>query len=75
MSALTSLTASSIAILATFPIVEWKVKIAPMFTTEGLEEETFAAAAAAAADTPKNTTQQITQHKFISISNEIALKF
>jgi hypothetical protein len=35
--AFTSLTASWIAILATLPIVDSKVKIAPIFTTAGLE--------------------------------------
>lgn len=38
--AFTSLTASSIAILATLPIVELSVKIAPTLTTTG-REETF----------------------------------
>ena len=36
--ALISLTASSMASLATLPMVESKVKIAPTFTTTGLEE-------------------------------------
>lgn len=36
--ALISLTASSMASLATLPIVESKVNIAPTFTTTGLEE-------------------------------------
>lgn len=38
---LTSLTACSIASLATLPMEESKVKIAPIFTKEGLENETF----------------------------------
>jgi hypothetical protein len=36
---LTSFTASSIAILATLPMVELNVKIAPIFTLAGLEEK------------------------------------
>jgi hypothetical protein len=39
-SALTSETAASIATLATLPITELKVKIAPMFTTAGLWQYT-----------------------------------
>jgi hypothetical protein len=35
---LTSFTASSMAILATLPMVEFNVKTAPIFTTAGLEE-------------------------------------
>ena len=69
MLAFTSFTASSMAILATFPIVESKVKIAPMFTTAGLEYETFAAATYGDTDTPRkgsNTTEQRIKNKFIS---------
>ena len=38
---LTSLTACSMASLATLPMDESKVKIAPMLTMEGVENETF----------------------------------
>ena len=53
------------------------LKIAPMCTKAGLEDDKFAAATKGVTDdTPKHdTTQQTTQNKFILTNNEFASNF
>ncbi|WVZ18059.1 hypothetical protein V8G54_005381 [Vigna mungo] len=71
VSALTSFTASSNVILATFPRIESRLKIAPMLTMAGLEDDTFAALT----NPRHHTTQQTTRNEFISIKNDFSLQF